>query len=171
MLQKSGCFSLNHHTISYSKQTYRYTHFLSLSLSHTHTHTFSHTLSFSSRCLLRWDPIREWWMWQIEFIWHIHFVTLSRHTFLSLNVLDGILTLEKTCLKCTEAIFLVVLETSWERARNEFHSDCPLHLVPCSFPARLKIRPLVSLAESKSSIPKKFGICKYQNHPFMHIIG
>jgi hypothetical protein len=38
----------------------------------------------------------------------------------------------------TEAVFLVVLETSWERERNEFLNDSPLYLVPCSLPARFQ---------------------------------
>ncbi len=54
-----------------------------------------------------------------------------------------------TSTNCSEAVFLVVLEMSWERARNEFHNECPSYLVPCSFPAWLKIRPQILEFEKK----------------------
>ncbi len=38
----------------------------------------------------------------------------------------------------SEDVFLVGLETSWERPRNELPNDYPLYLVPCSFLARFQ---------------------------------
>jgi hypothetical protein len=70
-------------------------------------------------------------------------------TNLTIGKIDSCVDLEPQESMYSEAVFLVRQETSWERARprriKDNHYETRSLLVPSSFPARLKIRPLVYL--------------------------
>ncbi len=80
-------------------------------------------LSGSRQCLRKIVPWRpKIYNWQKKPN-STHDLKVTGSNFVSSNIIDGN-GVQAMPGSIPETVFLVVLETSWERARNKFHNDC-----------------------------------------------